>query len=254
MARRPIARCSLARVTAAIAVIGPMLLTACAPTTPPVITRVGRDFPRAAFARFQLKATTDQQAEAVLGPPINRLALKTTAANPAGPVPVGTPINMAVLRYIYLLDSGGPQVGNRPVVKLATLVFLDGTLAAYDVNSTIPGDDNPPIDDSKLSLLKQGSTTRNDIIGLMGTPSGQSAPLPFAPKSMGHITYAWTHFEGAGLRRKILIIDLNSRDVMTHYTLLDGSGPTPTPTPFTQPPDSNPESPPSDRQGPLIRS
>jgi hypothetical protein len=249
----------ITRVTAAIAIIGPMLLTACAPAVPPVISRVGRDFPRAAFARFELKETTDQQAEAVLGPPINRLALKTTAANPAGPVPVGTPIDMAVLRYIYLLDSGGPQAGNRPVVKLATLVFLGGTLAAYDVNSTIPGDDNPPIDDSKLSLLKQGRTTRNDIISLMGTPSGQSAPLPFAPKSMGHITYAWTHFEGTGLRRKILIIDLNSRDVMTHYTLLDGSGPMPAPapnapSPFTQPPEPNPETQPSDRQGPLIRS
>jgi len=250
-----------ARFAAAAAVTGSLLLTNCAPV--PTAATAGRDFPRAAFAGFRLKETTDQQAEAMLGPPLNRLALKTTATNPAGPIPVGTRLDMALLRYAYIVGNGGPQAGNYPVVKIATLVFLGGTLAAYNVNSTIPGDDNPPIDDSKLALLKEGITTRNDIIGLMGTPTGQSEPLPFAAKSLGNVTYAWTHFEGAGLRHKILVIDLNSRDIMTHYTLLDASGPITkpapgAPTPFTQPPDQpaapNPQAAPSDRQGPLIRS
>ncbi len=197
-----------------------LVAASCAP-----VRIAGRDFPTAGFAALRLNQTTDQQAEAALGPPYKRFAFQGTAANPHGAVPVGTPLSMSVLTYEYGLSNGGPAVAGHAVGKFATLIFFGGRLAAYDVNSTIPGDENPPIDDARLALLHQGTTTRNDIIGLLGAPSGQSMAFSFLPQSKGHITYVWTHLDGAEIRHKVLVIELDGRDIMTRYALVDRSGP-----------------------------
>jgi hypothetical protein len=204
---------------------------ACAP-----VRVAGRDFPTAGFATLKLNQTTDQQAEAALGPPFKRFAFQGTAANPRGALPVGTPLSMSVLTYEYGLSNGGPAVSGHAVGKFATLIFLGGRLAAYDVNSTIPGDENPPIDDARLALLHQGITTRNDIIGLMGAPSGQSVAFSFLPESKGHMTYVWTHFDGVEIRHKVLMIELDARDIMTRYALVDRSGPAQATPPSAAPP------------------
>ena len=63
---------------------------------------------------------------------------------------------MAILSYAYGISNGGPDVSGHAVGKFATLVFFEGRLAAYDLDSTIPGDANPPIDDARLAQLHQG--------------------------------------------------------------------------------------------------
>jgi hypothetical protein len=212
-----------ATIGSVISLCGALFLAvSCAP-----VHIAGRDFPRAAFAELHLRTTTDQQAETLLGPPFKRLALQGTATNPAGPLPVGKPFSVAILSYAYGISNGGPDVSGHAVGKFATLVFFEGRLAAYDLDSTIPGDANPPIDDARLAQLHQGTTTRNDIINLMGPPSGQSTAFSFVPQSRGHITYVWTHFDGTDVRHKILVIELDANDVMTRYALVDRSGPLP---------------------------
>lgn len=195
----------------------------------------GQDFSTAGFSTLRLRETTPQQVEALAGPPFKRMALQTTANKPGGAVPVGTPISLGIMNYVYVLSNGGAAASGRPVGKTATLVFWNGTLAAYDLNSSIPGEENPPIDEFRLAQLHQGITTRDDIIGLMGTPSGQSIALANVPKALGHVSYVWTHFDGPSLRHKVLVFDLNSNDVMTHYTLVDGEGPLPV-LPMVPPP------------------
>jgi hypothetical protein len=233
MARGPIACC----------VVTALLAAACAPM-PARVQSAGRDFPSAGFAMLRLKQSTDAQVEAVLGPPFKRVSVQTTVTKPNGPLPLGTPISFAFVSYLYLLTNGGPAVAGHAVAKIAQLVFFDGTLAAYDLNSTIPGEENPPVDASRLTLLKQGVTTRADIIALLGPPSGQSIAFPHVPHAMGHITYVWTHIDGQTLLHKVLMIDLDRDDVMTHYAFYDGVGPAPalpllpgvpTPAPITPP-------------------
>ncbi len=219
-----------ARCGAVLSVVA-VLAASCAP-----VRTAGRDFPTAGFATLRLNQTTDQQAEATLGPPYKRFAFQGSAANAQGAVPVGTPLSMSVLTYEYGLSNGGPAVSGHAVGKFATLIFLGGRLAAYDVNSTIPGEENPPIDDARLALLHQGITTRHDIIGLMGAPSGQSVAFSFMPESKGHMTYVWTHFDGTEIRHKVLVIELDARDVMTRYALVDRSGPVQTTPPLPAPP------------------
>jgi hypothetical protein len=211
--------------------IAPLILTVLVAAScahpPPRIRSAGRDFPSAGFATLRLKQSTDPQVEAVLGPPFKRVSIQTTVTKPNGPLPIGTPISFSIVNYLYLLTNGGPAASGHAVAKTATLVFYDGTLAAYDLNSTIPGEENQPVDSSRLTLLKQGVTTRADIIALLGVPSGQSIAFPHLPNALGHITYVWTHIEGQSLLHKILIIDLDRNDVLTHYALYDGLGPAP---------------------------
>jgi hypothetical protein len=212
--------------TVASLVLTALAVSSCAHLPAPARS-AGRDFPSAGFAMLRLQQSTDPQVEAVLGPPFQRTSIQTTVTKPNGPLPIGTPVSFAIVRYLYLLTNGGPAAAGHAVAKIATLVFYDGTLAAYDLNSTIPGEENPPIDSSRLALLKQGVTTRADVIALLGPPSGQSIAFPHLPKSLGHVSYVWTHIEGQSLLHKILIVDLDHNDVMTHYALYDGLGPAP---------------------------
>jgi hypothetical protein len=219
-----------------ISLCGAMLLAvSCAP-----VQTAGRDFPRAAFAALHLRTTTDQQAETLLGPPFKRLALQGTATSRTGPLPPGKTFSVAILSYAYGISNGGPVVSGHAVGKFATLVFFQGRLAAYDLDSTIPGDANPPIDDTRLAQLHEGRTTRDDIINLMGPPSGQSTAFSFVPQSRGHITYVWTHFDGADVRHKMLVIELDANDVMTRYALVDRSGPLPATPELPDPPPAAP--------------
>jgi hypothetical protein len=187
----------------------------------------GQDFRSGAFGSLRLGENTEPVAEALLGPPYKRTAIHGTANNPKGPLPLGTPINLTLLTYAYGLSSGGAEVSGRPVSKNATLVFVDGTLAAYDFISTIPGEENPPIDESKLTLMKEGSTTRDEVIGLMGTPTGQARAIAGISKGKGAATYVWVHIAGGAVQRKLLRFDFDARDVMTHYTMVDTAGPLP---------------------------
>lgn len=229
-------------------IVGSLVLTALLAAScahlPARVVSAGRDFPSAGFAMLRLKQSTDAQVQAVLGPPFKRASIQTTVTKPDGPLPVGTPISFAVDNYVYFLTNGGPAASGHAVSKVATLMFFDGTLAAYALISTIPGEENPPIDSSRLALLKQGVTSRADIIALFGVPSGQSIALPHVPNAIGRVAYGWTHIEGPSLLHKTLIIDLDGNDVMTHYTLYDGVGPAPvlplvpglpSPAPFSPP-------------------
>ena len=189
---------------------------------------VGRDFSKEAFASFTLKQTTPEIVQAMIGPPLRQSSVRGTVTNPRATLPIGTPFSLTIYTYSYTLLNGGVAT-HRPAMKMASLVFYNGTLAAYDVNSTIPGDDNAGFDETKLGLLQRGVTTRAQVIALFGVPNGQSIKLDNAPSQAGTVSYGRTEFQGSDIHRRILRVMLDGQDVMTSYTMLDNTMPANTP-------------------------
>ncbi len=185
----------------------------------------GRDFPRQAFARFTLKQTNPEIVQAMLGSPLRQSTVRGTVTNPRSTLPIGTPFSVTIYTYSFALLNGGAATSRHPAVKVATLVFYDGTPAAYDVNSTIPGDEDAGFDERKLGLLQPGVTTRAGVIALFGTPNGQSIKLENVPAQSGMVAYGRIEVRGSDIHRRTLRILLDDRDVVTSYTMLDNTMP-----------------------------
>jgi hypothetical protein len=203
---------------------------------------VGHDFSRAAFSTFVLQTTTLPDVEAAIGAPLRLSTISGTANQQALIALPGTPIALTVANYFYAPVGGTARQPQVPS-KFATMVFFQGKLVGYDVNSTIPGDDNPPIPEDRLSGLKRGRTTRAQAIALLGPPDGQSVVFaePASHRS-SVITYNWLHVADGMVERKLLKLDFDGSGLFTAYTMVDnsfplGSGPIPFPAPSpSQPP------------------
>lgn len=188
------------------------------------VRSAGRDFSKEAFAGFTLKQTTPEIVQAMIGPPLRQSSVRGTVTNPRAILPVGTPFSLTIYTYSFTLLNGGVAT-HHPAVKVASLVFYDGTLAAYDVNSTIPGDESAGFDEARIGSLQRGVTTRAEVIALLGVPNGQSIKLDTAPAQTGTISYGKIEFEGSDIHRRTLLVQLDGHDVMTSYTMLDNTMP-----------------------------
>jgi hypothetical protein len=223
-----------ARLTPRLAAAG--LLTALSACVAQVPHPLGHDFSRAAFSSFVLQTTTLPEVEAAIGSPLRISTISGLANQRAVTLPPGTPIALTLVNYFYAPFGPARQLSLTPA-KSATMVFFQGRLVGYDVNSTIPGDDNAPIPEDRLAGLRRGSTTRNDAIALLGPPDGQSIvfALP-APHRTSIMTYSWSRTEGDMTRRKLLRVEFDDAGRFSGYTMLDNSFPAGTsPIPFPAP-------------------
>ena len=200
---------------------------------------LGRDFSRAAFSSFVLQATTLPQVEAALGSPLRTSSITGLANQRALIVTPGTPIALTLVNYLFAPYGLALKATASPSpIKAATLVFFQGRLVGYDVNSNIPGDDNAPIPADRLGALQKGSTTREEAIALLGPPNGQSVEIGPVEARKSVMTYGWVHVADGTVRRQLLKLQFDESGMFTTYTMLDNSfpvGSAPMTIPFEQP-------------------
>ncbi len=210
-----------------------LALSACATAIPHPI---GHDFSRAAFSAFVLQTTTLPDVEAMIGQPMRVSTISGLANQHAVVVTPGTPVALTLVNYFYAPYGARPQQAPGPS-KAATMIFFQGRLVSYDVNSSIPGDDNAPIAEDRLGDLHKGSTTHQEAVALLGPPDGQS--VVFGGPASGRtsmMAYQWANTEGGMVRRKLLRVEFDSAGRFSGYTLLDNSYPVGSaPIPFPQP-------------------
>jgi hypothetical protein len=202
-----------------------VVLAACAMVQQPA----GRDFAKAAFARFALDQTSLNEAEAALGPPMKQVAIRGIARPGAAGVVPGTPIALVRLNYYYAPFGFGTPAGQHPA-KSATLVFLNERLVAYDFNTAIPAEVTPPIDQSVLANLRQGATTRAEAIALLGTPNGELLHvLNDAQRGASQVSYGWRRIANGTVEQRSLLLFFDKASRLSTYTLLDNSYPVDSP-------------------------
>jgi hypothetical protein len=181
---------------------------------------VGREFTRQAFAGFVLNATTVAEAEAALGPPMKQTAIQRLVGATSKGLPPGTPFTTTLLTYFFFPHGPGPLAQGH-TGKAATLVFFNDRLMAFGIDSTLPEDANRPIDETRLSALHQCSSTRSDVISLLGQPNGEILHLLDAHPGAVDIIYSWQNVQANVTARRSLRIFFDRSGAMSNYTLVD---------------------------------
>jgi hypothetical protein len=198
----------------------------------------GRNFAQRAFSAFVLDRSSVAEVEAALGPPMQRTTMRGLAHGRSLLLAPGTPFSVTILIY-YFAPSGFGEPAQAHPAKAASALFFDGRLAAYAIDSAIPGDANAAIDETRLAALHQGETTRDEAIALLGPPDGQLLHLMDAERGATEISYSWLNMDGATVQHRSLRVQFDTAGQLTGYTLLDNAyplGSEPIPLPQLQEP------------------
>ena len=209
---------SVVRVAGVLGVIG---LAGC--MAPPPVA-VGHDFPQTAFAGFALDRTTSADVEAALGLPTKTSSMSGLAKPDSKVIAPGTRFTVTTLRYLFAPAGVGLPLVQHPM-KLASLVFFDGRLVAYDINSFIPGQMNPAVDEARLAELRQGQTTAAQTVALLGPPNGDVLHMVDSAAGTSELAYNWTQGDGLASKRRILRIFFDRMGRLSSYVVTDGGFP-----------------------------
>ena len=199
----------------------------------------GRDFPKPTPDQVVLGQTMRSEILAKYGPPRSQKEnILSSAATPAG---VRTPFDADVVAGRYNLIvyafadalAGRTEGGSVPARSVA-FQFLDDRLIAYQFVSTF-GEDSTNFDETKISALEKGKTTKNDIVALLGEPGGHSIYPAIQRQGDEKLSYSFVSTDvqtrQRATKRLELLIDGSSR--LLEYRYLSDSAPVPVPAQTT---------------------
>jgi hypothetical protein len=167
----------------------------------------GTDFKRPDAASFQLGRTTEKEIRERFGEPRSQA---TVQANDR---------TIKILRYAYA--EAAPYVEKVPA-RVMVYSFHEGTLVGFDYSSSFSSD-KTDFDESIIGQIKRGETTKDQVIRLLGTPTGQfiypSTVVSMPDQHAYHYSYSRTDKAplGGSLKTTIkeLAITFDNRDVVT---------------------------------------
>jgi len=182
-----------------IFVILSALLTACA----------GTNFVRPADNTFKLGKSTKQEVINAMGKPmVTSQALKND-------VPVET------IAYNY---AAGAQslVGGVTPARSTAFSFANGILVGQIFSSSF-AEDKTDFDETKVSDIRKGKTTKDEVIKLLGRPSGHIIYPLIAPKDGTGLVYQYNQTKGTAFTLKLyaasLVVTVGKDNVVTDVTL-----------------------------------
>jgi len=128
-----------------------------------------------------------------------------------------------ILRYAYA--EAAPYVEKVPA-RAMVYSFHEGILVGFDYSSSFSSD-KTDFDDSIVGQIKRGETTKAQVIGLLGTPTGQFTYPSTVVKMPDHHAYHYSYSRtdkpplGGPLKTiiKELAIAFDSRDIVTDTNL-----------------------------------
>lgn len=172
----------------------------------------GQDFQRPQVASLTPGTTTEAEVVAAFGPPLEQqqtIAPIPTAEqladvkSPFGGVPTA-----GTYRKINYHYKESQAFGVRSFKDLY-FIFLDGKLIQYDYASNIPGASSK-FDESQIANIKRGVTTRQQVIAMLGEPSGQSVYPMVRDKGVVLLSYTFIDFDNGEMfnRKNDVIVSL----------------------------------------------
>jgi outer membrane protein assembly factor BamE (lipoprotein component of BamABCDE complex) len=185
---------SLFKTLAALGVA--VALTGCA----------GTNFKRPEPQALQVGKSTSADVTRVMGPP----------SQTGESLRNGTKLKVA--RYAYAEGaSAGMYPGVVPARAMA-LLTSDNLLVAQEFVSSFK-DDATDFDDSKVTAILKGKSTRAEVLALMGKPSGD-AVYPFI-RNQGESALLYSYAQAKGsvfdmkFHSKMLVVSFDAADVVT---------------------------------------
>jgi outer membrane protein assembly factor BamE (lipoprotein component of BamABCDE complex) len=122
------------------------------------------------------------------------------------------------LRYAYAEGAGtGRYPGVVPARAMVFATFND-LLVGQEFVSSFP-DDATDFDETKVSAITKGKSTRADVVALLGKPTGEAVYPLIKNKGETGVVYSYSHAKGSVFDMKFysksLIVSLNANNVVT---------------------------------------
>jgi len=182
-------------------VVFALLLNGCA----------GRDFVRPSADSFTLGKTTYAEVVARYGSPYREGTMLKNEQT------------VKTISYAYATKAGTPLVSGVTPARVAAFYFNDLVLVGHEFTSSFR-EDHTDFDETKVTRIKKGETTKAQVIELMGPPTGtylfplvqrrtdsglvyiytqtRVEPIPFAPKIRQY--------------RKVLVVSLGDDGIVSN--------------------------------------
>lgn len=159
----------------------------------------GTNFQRPLDTELVLGRTTYQEVVALLGP--SGTDGKVTRDDRT----------FVVRSYGYVQTQFAAAVAGRAVYpsRFAQFIFFDEILVGYLFVSSFEGD-HTDFDEGKIALVKKGESRRENVIQIMGRPSGHSIYPLAKEKEQEIIVYEYRHQRPGGRYRKSVMFTIGA--------------------------------------------
>lgn len=167
----------------------------------------GTDFVRPSQDAFKLGRTTYAEVVKQLGEPRREGTLLKNEKN------------LKSITYAFAASGGEPLEKDVIPARAMSYYFLDSTLVGQEFVSSFK-DDHSNFDDTKVSAIIKGKTTRSEVTKLLGRASGSYIPPVVKATSGEAMGYTYVTTSGGVLSgfkffRKALLVSFDERDLVS---------------------------------------
>jgi hypothetical protein len=124
-----------------------------------------------------------------------------------------------VLTYFY--NEGAKFWGLIIPQRMLTYTLFNDNMVGEEFNSTMDGE-KTEFDESKAVAIQKGKSTKDDVIALLGKPSGEVIYPVIMEKNGRGLVYAYTYARFAGIftsyNNYILIVTLDDKNIVTNVS------------------------------------
>ena len=152
----------------------------------------GTDFVRAQDNTLKLGSTTYQSIRARMG-----------SSGKEGVVTMNDR-QFKKLNYVYASVGGEALYSGVTPARGQTFYFDDQILVGYDFVSSFKSD-NTDFDSAKVSEIKEGISTRADVISLLGVPAGRYVYPMVKDRDGEALLYLYSHATGSAFSMKFYV-------------------------------------------------
>jgi len=172
-----------------------LVVLLCAVICASCVATTGREFVRPTREAVELGKSTTSQIQAIYGQPYEQNTATISKGEVSGTASPFDPAPMegTLTGYTYYLQqSEAPIDGGDSWAKWVDFVFLNDRLYVYNYVSNFKTG-STQFDESQLSKLKKGTSTKEDVVALFGEPGGRAVyPFVYLP---GTEKYLYKSFE-----------------------------------------------------------
>ena len=111
------------------------------------------------------------------------------------------------ITYAYSSVGGMPLYEGVTPARAIAFHFLDDVLVGYEFTSSFK-EDNSDFDDSKITLIKKGKTTRDQVVSLLGKPEGIYVYPLIEDRGNTALVYMYNHFRQYKVYQKMLFVSM----------------------------------------------
>lgn len=166
----------------------------------------GKDFVRPAEGEIELGKSSEADVSKRMGEPYQKGEITKNDKQ------------LKVARYAYASTGGEPAYPNVTPARAIAFTYYNGVVTSQDFVSSFKSD-STDFDESKISSIVKGKSTRQDVIALFGKPAGEAIYPMIKGQNDRAIMYSYSHVTGSVFNmkfyRKELIVSFDSSGLVS---------------------------------------